>query len=222
MRSLVHLTPADARRIPWRNGRGTTEELAIGPAGATFERGDFDWRVSKAGVDAPGPFSAFPGYDRVLVVTQGDSLLLDHGGCADAARVGLLRPYRFSGDWPTTADLPAGAVSDFNVLARRDRVRADVRVLRPGRGSERAALVQGDAVVHVLQGEIVARIAGEDGATALAPGDTLWVRSVADGSVLDLLGDPRRGGPGVVLLVRIAPVNVPARAFPGPETPGER
>ena len=36
MDPFVHLTPADARRVPWRNGRGVTEEVAIGPAGATM------------------------------------------------------------------------------------------------------------------------------------------------------------------------------------------
>ena len=49
-REILHQTSADSRRVPWRNGRGTTEELAIWPAGATLERGDFDWRISKARV----------------------------------------------------------------------------------------------------------------------------------------------------------------------------
>src|SRR5258708_2763617 len=59
---IRQLTPADARRVPWKNGRGVTDELALWPPGASFERGDFDWRIACAGVDAAGPFSAFPGF----------------------------------------------------------------------------------------------------------------------------------------------------------------
>ncbi|MBM3986021.1 MAG: hypothetical protein FJ296_10095, partial [Planctomycetes bacterium] len=73
------LRAADARRVPWRNGRGVTEELALAPPGASFERGDFDWRVARATVAQAGPFSAFPGFERVLVVVQGAGLRLEHG-----------------------------------------------------------------------------------------------------------------------------------------------
>ncbi len=74
MREIVRQTPADSRRVPWRNGRGVTEEIAIWPGGASFENGDFDGRISKAGVTEPGPFSEFLGFDRVLVVTSGAGL----------------------------------------------------------------------------------------------------------------------------------------------------
>jgi environmental stress-induced protein Ves len=90
---LRHLTAADVRRVPWKNGRGVTEELALWPPGASFERGDFDWRVARAGVDAAGPFSEFPGFDRLLVVTEGEGLLLRHGVAA-AVRVARLAPHR--------------------------------------------------------------------------------------------------------------------------------
>ena len=79
MPTLVHLTAADVRRVPWKNGRGVTEELLVLPDSATFARGDFDVRISKATVSEPGPFSSFPGFDRVLVVTAGAGLRLAHG-----------------------------------------------------------------------------------------------------------------------------------------------
>src|SRR5262245_5272313 len=119
---VVHLTPADARSVPWKNGRGATRELALWPAGASFERAEFDWRISTAPVDEPGPFSAFPGLARILVVTEGAGFVLVHGGDAPRARVRRLEPYRFDGAWPTTAELPHGPVTDFNVLFRPERV----------------------------------------------------------------------------------------------------
>src|SRR5687767_10413887 len=41
MLEVVHLHPADARLVPWKNGRGVTRELALWPEGASLERGDF-------------------------------------------------------------------------------------------------------------------------------------------------------------------------------------
>ena len=55
--------------VPWRNGGGVTREiLASGGSGSD----GFDWRISIADVSEPGPFSAFPGFDRVI--TLDDSL----------------------------------------------------------------------------------------------------------------------------------------------------
>ena len=69
------LTPEDARDVPWKNGRGTTRELALWPATASFEHGDWHWRLSAAEVGAAGPFSAFPECERILTVTKGDTAM---------------------------------------------------------------------------------------------------------------------------------------------------
>jgi hypothetical protein len=42
------LSPADYRRMPWKNGAGRTTEIAVHPAGAALDA--FDWRVSVADV----------------------------------------------------------------------------------------------------------------------------------------------------------------------------
>lgn len=133
MREVVHLRERDSRRVAWKNGRGVTDELALWPADASFERGDFDWRVARAAIDAAGPFSSFPGFERVLVATAGDGLVLEHGNAAARARVRRLEPYRFSGDWETAAALTSGRVEDLNVLARRGRCAVEVEALRLGR-----------------------------------------------------------------------------------------
>jgi environmental stress-induced protein Ves len=194
MPDVRRLAPADARLVPWRNGRGVTRELAIAPPGASFERGDFDWRISAAAVTEPGPFSAFPGIDRVLVVTSGGGLDLDHGAAAPRAHVAPLVPYAFAGDWPTTAELAAGPVTDFNVLTRRGRARADVRVLRGCEEGELVGLGEGDTFLHLLAGTLTTRLAAATGET-LGPGDSLWIRGArpADGLLVS--------GPGAVAIV---------------------
>lgn len=101
---------------PWKNGGGTTAEILAAPAGAGF--GDFDWRVSTAVVASDGPFSIFPGVDRVLCVIEGgalDLVVAGQGTRLDAESA----PFAFAGDVPCTARVTGGPVLDFNVMTRR-------------------------------------------------------------------------------------------------------
>lgn len=201
-RAVVHLRRRDARRIPWRNGRGVTEELALWPASADFERLDFDWRVSRSRVGVAGPFSPFPGYERILLVVAGEGLVLSHGAEAPRARLRRLEPYRFSGDWPTEAELARGEVSDFNVIFRRERCEATAEALALGRRGLREELQPGHAFLHVLSGSATARVTAEEEPIALADGDSLWMRELARAEELDLRGE---SADCALVLVRIAP-----------------
>ena len=191
----------DIRRIPWKNGRGWTEELALWPPDATFERGDFDWRISSAQVEEPGPFSTFAGCERILVITAGPGLDLAHGAAAPRARLRPHEPYRFSGDWPTEAGLCGGPVADFSVIARRGRVRADVLVLRLGDRRIRETFAAGRALLHVLAGSVIARLTGEDEPHGVSAHESLRTRALSGGEELDLQG---RAAATVVILVRLA------------------
>jgi environmental stress-induced protein Ves len=200
MREIQHLRLADARRRPWKNGRGTTVELALWPAGSDFERGTFQWRISRARVEAAGPFSSFPGFERVLLATSGAGLELAHGELAPRARLRALEPYRFSGDWPTSAELLGGPVDDFNVVARRGAWEADVQVLRLGLRRAREAPAAEHALAHLVRGSARGRVSGEDEPYALETGDTLWVRGLGASDELDLAGASEDA---LVLLVRL-------------------
>lgn len=187
-REVLHLTPADARPVPWSNGRGVTLELAVWPPGASLEQADFDWRISCAPVDEPGPFSPFPGIERILVLTEGAGLALEHGEHAPRARLRRLEPYRFSGAWPTVAALPAGPVRDFNVMFVRERFEVQVQALVLGKRRLRETLPPGHAFVHALGGSLTARVTGEEEPFALEPGDSLWTRGLFGGEEFDLTG----------------------------------
>lgn len=191
MREVLQLRPADARVVPWKNGRGTTSEYAVWPAGSSFERGDYDWRLSATRVEAEGPFSFFPDCERILTVTSGAGLVLEHGEAAPRARLRRLEPYRFSGDWPTRAALVAGPVADFNVILRRERARADVSALALGARRARELLRSTQAFVHVLAGRLVARVTGEEEPFELGAGESLWLRGLAGGEELELAGSAR-------------------------------
>lgn len=109
--------------MPWANGGGTTLQVARFPAD-----GDFDWRISLADMDTPGPFSVLPGIDRVLVLSDGGRI----GLTADGVRreLGELEPFAFPGETPYVCDLPDGPARDLNVMTRRGRVTVELNLLR--------------------------------------------------------------------------------------------
>ena len=66
------ITRKQFKVMPWKNGAGTTAEIAIEPAGADFREGKFAWRLSSARIEDENQFSQFPGYDRILTVLSGE------------------------------------------------------------------------------------------------------------------------------------------------------
>ena len=142
---------ADCKVMPWKNGGGTTREVAAWPPGASVQ--DFDWRISVATIAADGPFSAFAGIDRVITLLAGDGVLLQGAGWSHALDEALA-PFAFAGDEPVQATLLGGASEDFNVMTRRGRCQAQVRVVRtaqPIAGQYRADRAAGRAR-HVVGG----------------------------------------------------------------------
>ena len=111
------------RPVPWRNGGGTTREVASFPVGAV----DFDWRISIAEVTAAGDFSSFPGVDRILTVIDGELMVLTVDGVEHAME--QYRPFRFSGDSATSSALPVGDTRDLNVMARRGTVKGFLSIV---------------------------------------------------------------------------------------------
>jgi environmental stress-induced protein Ves len=110
---------ADCLVMPWKNGGGTTTEIAVAPKGATLN--DFDWRISMAHVGQDGPFSSFPGIDRTLSVLTGAGITLAFG---DGEHVKLDRssaPYPFAADRAVDGQLVDGPIDDLNVMSRRGR-----------------------------------------------------------------------------------------------------
>jgi environmental stress-induced protein Ves len=118
----------DLRRIapqPWKNGAGLTREIAAGPEGA--DAAEFEWRISVAEVGGDGPFSAFPGIDRSIVLLDGAGMLLTSNDGSLVHRLDRRHePFCFSGDLPLEATLLDGPTTDFNVMTRRGTWEAEV------------------------------------------------------------------------------------------------
>jgi uncharacterized protein len=125
---LQRFSIADLSATPWKNGGGSTREIVCRPEGADVD--GFDWRVSIATIDQAGPFSAFPGVDRVIMLLEGDGVHLRSSSGLDHRLVQAHVPFSFSGDVALDCTLLGGTSTDFNVMTRRGAVRADVRVLQ--------------------------------------------------------------------------------------------
>ena len=119
------LRAADYRRMPWKNGKGETTEIAVFPRDAGLD--DFAWRVSMADVVEDGPFSTFPDIDRTLSVLQGEGIELAVSGQEEVRLDRDSEPFAFPADTHTSARLIAGPITDLNVMTRRGAFRHTVR-----------------------------------------------------------------------------------------------
>lgn len=118
---MIHLTPADYRRQPWANGRGTTTELYRVEANGTLLL-----RLSMATVSEDGPFSLFPGIERNLTVLSGPGFTLTGETLRLEAKP--LTPIAFPGDTPVNATGVTAPSADFNVMTARPLPRPEVTV----------------------------------------------------------------------------------------------
>ena len=167
--------------VPWKNRGGVTREILRSPA----EGAGFDWRLSLATIDLPGPFSTFAGYHRTLVLVAGAGVELSfgqHGTCRLSVPG---QSVEFDGAWPTSCTLLDGPSTDLNLMVASGRAQSVSRMLALTQeqtvqtadwtevfvccvsGAIRLTNTAGD--VQSLQAVDVARCAPADGAISCAP-----------------------------------------------------
>lgn len=147
MRPTV-LRSAEFSVQPWKNGGGTTTEIAAHPPGAGFDA--FDWRISMARVDAAGPFSMFHGIDRSIGLLDGRGIDLHLAKRGAVALDMMSAPYAFPGDVPVSATLRDGPILDLNIMTRRGRWRHHLSRMSAVGTFELAQ--RGDVTVALLRG----------------------------------------------------------------------
>lgn len=175
------LRQEDYRVMPWKNGGGITTEIWVSPPGSGLAGAPFQWRVSIADVAADGPFSKFPGFDRHIMLLDGQGMRLDteENGSIDLA---LYRPAAFSGDWAVTGKLVDGPVRDFNLMVARHFGRGSLacqRLTAPlpliGDGTTR--------LIHAIDGEL--SLAGH----IIGSGETAILAETESGVLAPLAAD---------------------------------
>ena len=100
---------------PWKNGGGITHEAIRMPASSD----PFRWRVSVAHIDASGPFSDFPAYNRKMVLLRGAGIELRFadGVTKTLRQAGDL--VEFDGAVPTHCELLNGPCVDLNLMVSK-------------------------------------------------------------------------------------------------------
>lgn len=117
------LRAGDRAESPWKNGGGTTRQIAIFPEDADLAT--FAWRISVATVAAGGEFSTFTSVDRLMLVLDG-RLELEMPGAGSLTVDATTPALAFPGDAPVTALAPAAPVADVNVMVLRGLFTADL------------------------------------------------------------------------------------------------
>jgi uncharacterized protein len=166
---MRRLGPADYRDMPWKNGGGVTRELCKLPHPSDPAR--FLARLSIATVGASGPFSAFPGVDRTLMLLEGAGMALTIDGTREVVLDQRLRPFPFPGEAEIHCRLLGGPVLDFNLMVDRAVAHASLEVVQLAPGETRTLSGAGTVLLHVLEGR--ATIPGEP----LARDETLWLEA---------------------------------------------
>jgi len=168
---------------PWKNGGGVTRTLSVDAAQQAPR-----WRVSVADIDRDGPYSRFPGYDRVSVVLTGggvelvaevDADVADVADVADAGRITLAPGVAtaFAGDAGFQARLVNGPVRVLNLFVLRGAAAASVVCVGGGQSAvEAGGLAQDGASTHTRRIVVAAQAgrlnqAAADAGVALAAGD---------------------------------------------------
>lgn len=173
----------------WANDGGWTTEIVADPV-----RGQWDWRLSVADVEADGPFSLFPDVDRSIALIRGHGFALTVGADDEQIVDVPFQPFHFAGDRAVTCRLLDGPVTDVNLMTKRrsPRRQLDFIHLAPSSTIDLAGL----EVLVVVDG--TARFAGHelgylDGIRNTSPSQSLRLTANASGAIVTSVSAPTHG-----------------------------
>jgi environmental stress-induced protein Ves len=200
-------TNQDYREMPWKNGGGSTKELAIFPEGAILDH--FVWRLSTATVSQAGDFSYFSQIDRTLAILSGEGLILKKNLGSTTQEVLELTdsslPYHFSGETPIFAELlqsdglQTSAVVDLNMMTRRDVCQHHMQRLTAGEH----VIAEDDAQQVLLYCAHGAALIGRD--LSLQAGDLVLLEEEHERAGIQLHVQAEEGA--ILYMIRISFLN---------------
>ncbi|KAJ3041589.1 hypothetical protein HDV00_009066 [Rhizophlyctis rosea] len=133
----------DYIHMPWKNGLGTTHQIAIHPPQRDFERDEFIWRLSVSEVVDSCSFSVFPGYDVGLVLLSDEiktisnrnrrqsfvaPASLHHNDNEKAIPFKPMSPYTYPGEWSTACRVKSGPLRHVSFVANRTRAQVSMNL----------------------------------------------------------------------------------------------
>jgi environmental stress-induced protein Ves len=162
----------------WRNGGGSTRELAAWPGAA-----DWIWRMSVAEVASNGPFSHFEAVQRWFTVLAGAGVRLTIGASVHELG-GASVPLCFDGALAVDCELLDGPTQDFNLMLRRPQASARMRRI----SGVSTFVLDASRTVAVYAIDSGCKIIFEGDGLALAPHSLAW-QDLKSGAVLEVQSD---------------------------------
>ncbi len=156
---MIVLRESSYVTVPWKNGGGVTREILRFPPAPTTA---FGWRLSLATIASPGPFSAFVGYHRTLVLVAGAGVELNFGrrGLATLQAAGQM--VSFDGAWETSCTLLDGPSTDLNLIVAEERVQSASRCVQLAATETVQTSEWSETLICCISGEIrITNMAGE-------------------------------------------------------------
>jgi uncharacterized protein len=148
--AMIVLRESSYRAVPWKNGGGVTREILREPP----QGSEFDWRLSLATIDSPGPFSEFDGYHRTLVLVRGAGVELNFAQHGTSRLTAAGQLVSFDGAWPASCTLLDGPSTDLNLIVSKERAQSASRAVQVT-GSEAIQTADwSELLVCCLSGEL--------------------------------------------------------------------
>jgi environmental stress-induced protein Ves len=161
---------------------GTTIQLAIYPEDGSYVDRNFDWRLSSAVVELEeSVFTKLPGFDRILMVLEGELKLVHEGHHAID-----LKPFEkdsFKGEWNTVS---YGRARDFNLMIK-EGTRGSLEQYKVLQREKLSIDLSGDEgirrhyAIYLYKGAVRVNIEGKD--LGLQGGDLLLLQWQANESI---------------------------------------
>ncbi len=162
MAETAHINVRNLPSAPWRNGGGSTKEIAAFPLNAGLD--DFLWRLSVAEIKQPSAYSLFPEIDRTQILIAGDRLTLRNQN-GQSKRLLAYEPFSFAGEQAWFAE-PEDDCQMLNVMTSRTKVLSELEIIR---GNLNCVGDGRHPVMMVVKGEYVS----EDDSQRLVCGDVV-------------------------------------------------
>ncbi len=170
----VILKPKDYVTVPWKNGAGTTSQIAIFPnttQSTLATESSFHWRLSSAVLTQPTPFSNFPGCDRILTLIEGEELTLHNQTQKKVTALKRGEIARFPGEDQIEGGC-RNPVTDLGLIFSRAHVTADCQTMAFS-GKPRSLSFSGTvAVLFSMDGDFRLTVGPKERKFQLRSGET--------------------------------------------------
>ena len=190
--------------MPWRNGAGITHEIAREPAHGE----SFAWRLSLASLQASGPFSVYPGYQRCVALVAGRGFRLHVAGAGTRLLTARGEHALFAGAADTRCELLDGPCTDLSLMVHEPGTIAGVTRLLVSSAQSLEVPAGKEQVLFVLHGAIRCRPLGPHipdasyaAAFTLNVNDTLLMHATAHSWSID----PASNEAAELLVIAFAP-----------------